>query len=104
MKVDWNLPIPHNMKSFLTSSSNKQQLIDLFVQKLLIDRIHVKQATGDAYMLIVKVALTKAEEFNNIVVNSRNTGVFITLLQHLDSDIHSDLSWKQRKAAFPLVK
>ena len=55
-------------------------------------------------MLILKVALAKAEEFNNIVVNSRNTGVFIALLQHLDSDIHSDLSWRQRKAAFPLVK
>ena len=26
MKVDWNLPIPQNMKSFLTSSSEKQQL------------------------------------------------------------------------------
>ena len=49
MKVDWNLPIPQNMKSFLTSSSNKQQLIDLFAQKLLIDGIiNVKQATGDA--------------------------------------------------------
>ena len=30
IKVDWNLPISQNMKSFLTCSSNKQQLIDLF--------------------------------------------------------------------------
>ena len=62
MKVDWNLPIPQNMKSFLTSSSNKQQLIDLFAQKLLIDGIiNVKQATGDADLLIVQEALVKAE-------------------------------------------
>ena len=33
MKVDWNLKNPQNMKSFLTSSSNKQQLIDLFAQE-----------------------------------------------------------------------
>ena len=46
MKVDWNLPIPQNMKSLLTRSSNKQLLIDLFVQKLVIDGIHFKQATG----------------------------------------------------------
>ena len=61
MKVDWNLPIPQNMKSFLTSSSNKQQLIDLFAQKLLIDGIHVKQTTGDADLLIVQEVLVKAE-------------------------------------------
>ena len=68
------------MKSFLTSSSNKQQLIDLFAQ-LLIDGIHAKQATGDADMLIVKEALVKAEEFDSVVVHSRDTDVFIALLQ-----------------------
>ena len=47
MKVDLSLPITQNMKNFLASSNNKQQLIDLFAQKLLIDGIHVKQATGD---------------------------------------------------------
>ena len=67
------------MKSFLTSSSNKQQLIDLFAQ-LLIDGIHAKQATGDADMLIVKEALVKAEEFDSVVVHSRDTDVFIALL------------------------
>ena len=61
MKVDWNLPIPQSMKSFLTSSSNKQQLVELFAQKLLIDGIHVKQATGGADMLIVQETLVKAE-------------------------------------------
>ena len=70
------------MKSFFTSSSNKQQLIDWFAQKLLIDGIHVKQATGDADMLIVKDALVKAEEFESVVVHSRNTDVFIALLHH----------------------
>ena len=40
--VDWNLPIPQNMKKLLASNSNKQQLIDLFPQKLLIGRIQVK--------------------------------------------------------------
>ena len=42
MKFDWNLPIPHNVKSFLSRSSNKQQFIDLFDPKFLIDGIHVK--------------------------------------------------------------
>ena len=70
------------MKSFLTSSSNKQQLIDWFAQKLLIDGIHVKQATRDADMLIVKDALVKAEEFDSVVVHSRDTDVFIALLHH----------------------
>ena len=54
------------MKTVLTSSSNKQQLIDLFAQKLLIDGIHVKQATGDADMMVVKEALVKPEEFDSI--------------------------------------
>ena len=77
MKVDWNLPVPQNMKNFLTRSNNKQQLIGLLAQKLLIDGIHVKQATGDADILIMKEDLIKAEEFDNAVVHSRDTDVFI---------------------------
>ena len=73
MKVDSNLPIPQNMESFLTSSSNKH----LFAQKLLIDGIHVEQATDDADMLVVKEAMVNAEEFDSIVVHSRVTDVFI---------------------------
>ena len=57
------------MKSFLTSCCNKQQLIDLFAQKLLIDGIQVKQATGDADMLRMKEALVNAEEFDSVVVH-----------------------------------
>ena len=38
--------ISPNMKKILASSSNKQKLIDLFGQELLIDGIHVKKATG----------------------------------------------------------
>ena len=45
MKVGWTLPIPQNRKNFLASDSNKQQLIDLFAQNLLLDGIQVKQAT-----------------------------------------------------------
>ena len=104
MKVDWNLPIPQNMKSFLTSSSNKQQLTDLLAQKLLIDGMHVKQATGDADMLIVKKALVKTEEFNCVVLHSRDTDIFIALLHHLEVMFIRMLSWKQRTAVFPLVK
>ena len=104
MKVDWNLPILQNMKSFLTSSSNKQQLVDLFAQKLLIDGMHLKQATGDADMLIVKNALVKAEEFDSVVLHSKDTDIFIALLHHLEVIFIRMLSWKQRKAVFPLVK
>ena len=71
MKVDWNLPIPQNMKNFLTSSSNKQQ------------------ATGDADMLMVKEALVKAEEFDIAVVHSRDTDVLIALSHHLDGDLET---------------
>ena len=46
MKADWNYSN--------SSELEKQQLTDLFAQKVLIDRIHVKHATGDADMLIVK--------------------------------------------------
>ena len=91
MKVDWSLPIPQNIKNFLASSNNKQQLIDLFAQKLLIDGIHVKQATGDADMPIVKEALVKSEEFDNVVVHSMDTDVFIALLHHLNGDIHKNV-------------
>ena len=59
------------MKSFLTSSSNKQQLTDLFAQKLLIDGIHVKQAISDADMLIVKEAPVKAKEFDSVIVHKK---------------------------------
>ena len=71
MEVDWNLPIPQNMKSFLTSSSNKQQ------------------ATGDADMLMVKEALVKAEEFDIAVVHSRDTDVLIALSHHLDGHMET---------------
>ena len=104
MKVDWNLPIPQNMKSFLTSSSNKQQLIDLLAQKLLIDGIHVTQATGDANMLIVKEVLVKAEEFDSVVVHSRDTDFFIALLHHLDSNIYKNVIMETKKDCVPLVK
>ena len=56
-------------------------MTDLFAQKLfLIDGIHVKQATGDADMLIVKEALLKAEEYDSVVVQSKDMDVFIALL------------------------
>ena len=97
MKVDWNLPIPQNMKNFLSSKSNKQQLIDLFSQKLLIDGVQVKQATGDADMLIVKEALIEAKIFDNVVVHSRDTDVFIALLHHIDNDIHNDVIMDTKK-------
>ena len=60
-KIYCNLPILQNVKSFLTNSSNKQQLINLFAQKLLIDGIQVKKATSHADMLIVKEALALAK-------------------------------------------
>ena len=104
MKVDWNLPNPQNMKSFLTSSSNKQQLIDLFAQKLLIDGVHVEQARGDADMLIVKEVLFKAEEFDSVVVHLRDTHVFIALLYHLDSNIHKNVIMETKKGCVSLVK
>ena len=97
MKVDWNLPIPQNMKNFLSRKSNKQQLIDLFSQKLLIDGVQVKQATGYADMLIVKEALIEAKIFDKIVVHSRDTDVFIALLHHLDNDIHNDVIMDTKK-------
>ena len=104
MKVDWNLKNPQNMKSFLTSSSNKQQLIDLFAQEFLIDGIHVKQATGDTDMLIVKEIQFKAEEFNSVVVRLRDTQVFIALLHHLDSNIHKNVIMETKKGCVSLVK
>ena len=104
MKVDWNLKNPQNMKSFLTSSSNKQQLIDLFAQEFLIDGIHVKQATGDTDMLIVKEIQFKAEEFNSVVVHLRDTQVFIALLHHLDSNILKNVIMETKKGCVSLVK
>ena len=96
MKVDWNLPIPRNIKSFLTTSSNKQHMMDVLSQKLLIDEMHVKQATCDADMLIVKEALVKAEVFDSVVVHSRDTDVFVALLHHLDGDIHKNIIMETR--------
>ena len=43
-------------------------------------------------MLIVKEALVKAEEFDSVVLNSRDTDVFIALLHHLDGDIHKNVN------------
>ena len=87
-----------------TSSSSKQQLIDLFAQRLLIDRIHVKQVTDDADMLRVKEALVKAKEFDSFVIHSRDTDVFIALLHHLDGDILKNVIMETKKALFSLVK
>ena len=41
-------------------------------------------------MLIVKVALAKAEEFDSVVIYSRDTEVFVALSHHLDSDIQEN--------------
>ena len=69
----------------------------MFAQKLLIDGIHVKQATGDADILIVKEALIKAEEFDNVVVHLRDTDVFVALLHHLDSNIRKNVIMETKK-------
>ena len=97
MKVDWNLLISQNAKSFLTSSRNNQQLIDLLTQKLFIDGIHVKKATGNPDMLIVKEALVKTEQSDSVVVHSRDTDIFIALLHHLDSNTHKNVTMKTKK-------
>ena len=102
MKVDWNLSIPQNMENFLAGSSNKWQLTDLFTQKLLIDGIHVKQATGDAGMLLVKKALVRTEEFDSAVVYSRYTDTFVPLLHRLDGDIHKNVIMETKKGCFHL--
>ena len=99
MKVDWNLLIPQNKKSFLTSSSsNNQKLTDLLAQKLFIDGIHVKEATGESDMLIVKEALIKTEEFGSVVVHSRDTDICI--VYHLDSNIHKNVIMETKKGCF----
>ena len=82
VKVDWNLLIPQNTRSFLTCSSNNQQLTGLLSQKLFVDGIHVKEATGDADMLVVKEALIKTEELDSVVVHSRDTDIFVTSFRY----------------------
>lgn len=57
------------MRNVLASISNKQQLFDLFAQKLLIGGILVRQVTGDADMLMGKEAMAKTEEFDSVVVD-----------------------------------
>ena len=100
VKVDWNLLIPQNMRSFLTcSSSNNQQLTDLLAQKLFVDGIHVKEATGDRDMLVVKEAFIKTEEFDSVVVHSRDTDICIALLHHLDS-IRKNVIMETKKGCF----
>ena len=56
----------------------------------------VKQATGDAGMLIMKEALIKAEEFDNVVVHLRDTDIFVAFL-HLDDDIHKTVVLETKK-------
>ena len=48
-------------------------------------------------MLIVKEALVKAEEFNSVAVNFRDTDVFVALLHHLDGDIHKNVNKEREK-------
>ena len=72
-------------------------MIDWFTQKLLIDGIHSKQATGDADMLIVKEALFKVEQFDRAVVHSRDAEVFVAFSHHLDDDIHKNLIMETKK-------
>ena len=64
---------------------------------LLIDRIQVKQAAGDADMLIVKETLLKAEVFDSIVVHSRDMDVFVALLNHLHGDIPKNVIMETKK-------
>ena len=56
----------------------------------------VKQATGNASMLIMKEALIKAEEFDNVVVHLRDTNIFVAFL-HLDDDIHKNVVLETKK-------
>ena len=72
----------------------------MLAQKLFIDGIHVKEATGDADMLIVKEVLIKIEESDSVVVHSRDTNIFIALLPYLDSNIHKNAIMETKKGCF----
>ena len=97
VNVTWDLPILLDMKSFLASKNNKQQLIDLFSQRLLIDGIQVNQAEGDADMVIVREALSYAKQLRNVVVHSVDTDVFIAMLYHLNSKQHHNVIMDTKK-------
>ena len=102
MKVDWIKLIPRDIKSFTSSSNNKQQLVDLFSSRLLSDGINVKQAKGDADMLIVKEVLIKAKD-DHVVVHSRDTDVFIALIHHIDNEVHNHSIIMNMKKGFVSV-
>ena len=53
-------------------------------------------------MLIVKEALVKAEKFDSVIVHSRDTDVFISLLHHLDSDIHKSVIMETKKCCISI--
>ena len=48
-------------------------------------------------MPIVKETLVKSEEFDNVVVHSMDTDVFIALLHHLNGDIHKNVIMETKK-------
>ena len=79
--------------------------IDLFAQKLLIDRIHVKKPTDNADMLMVwkrwhQEVLVKADKFDSVVVRSRDTDVLVALLHHLNCDMDKNVIIETKKDFF----
>ena len=69
-------------EKLLDLQQQNQQLTGLLSQKLFVDGIHVKEATGDADMLVVKEALIKTEELDSVVVHSRDADIFVTSFRY----------------------
>ena len=82
--IDFSLGIKLQKKKeeFLSSTQNKQRIIRYIGEKLRAKRFEVVHTKDDADYLIVKTAITKAENSETIVLGN-NTDLLILLLYHL---------------------
>lgn len=97
--VDETIVASYGQESFLSSGHNKDQLIKLLMQHLSGAGHTVIQSTDDADCDIVKAALTRATENQQVIVVADDTDILVLLVYHFKptmSDIYLNTSGKKK--------
>lgn len=90
--VNPNTPIPRDKTAFLSNTTNKQSLINLWESSLQHSDIPVILADeGDADTEIVFHALAIAKTGVTVKVVANDTDILVMLVHHFDRSIHADI-------------
>jgi len=105
--VDESKTVSHSQETFLSNESNKEQLIQLLMQRLTNIGHTVQQAAGDADCDIANAALTLANKNKKVVVVADDTDILVLLVYHFSStidNIYLSTSGKRKVGEFICIR